>query len=266
MTELLPADLLPEGLTPAVLVLVLAAALAAGFVDAVVGGGGLLQLPALFLVVPTAPPEALLGTNKAASVVGTAAAAVTYARRLPPARTLATGMVAAAAIGAAGGAASVSLLRAELVRPLVLGLLVVVWLFTLLRPEFGVGDRTGPSARRGRAIAWGGAAVIGFYDGFLGPGTGSFLIFLLVAGLGQSFLRASGTAKLVNVATNLAALALFVAHDAVLWELGLPMAAANLLGGVAGSRLALARGARFVRIVFLVVVAALIVRLGVDVI
>jgi hypothetical protein len=247
-----------------VLLLCAVAFLAGGF-DAIVGGGGLLQLPALCLVVPTAPPEALLGTNKAASVVGTAAAAVTYARRLPPARTLATGMVAAAAVGALGGAASVSLLRAELVRPLVLGLLVGVWLYTLVRPELGAGDRAGPSRRRGRAIAWAGAAVIGFYDGFLGPGTGSFLIVLLVAGLGQSFLRASATAKLVNVATNLAALALFVTQGAVLWELGLPMAAANLLGSVAGSRLALARGARFVRVVFLVVVAALIVRLGVDV-
>ena len=243
-----------------------AVAFVAGAFDAVVGGGGLVQVPALFLALPGASPESLLGTNKLASVVGTSAAAVTYSRRIPPARTLTAGMVAAAAAGALGGAASVSLLDPGLVRPLVLALLVVVWVYTLLRPQFGVEDDARRAGRRSLAIGWTGGAVIGFYDGFLGPGTGSFLIVLLVAGLGQSFLRASATAKIVNVATNLAALALFTAQGAVLWQLGLPMAAANLLGSAVGARVAIARGARFVRIVFLVVVAALIARLAVDVI
>ncbi len=245
--------------------LLCAAAFVAGGFDAIVGGGGLVQVPALFLALPGAAPEALLGTNKVASVVGTSAAAVTYARRVRPARRLTGGMVAAAGAGALGGAACVSLLDPALVRPLVLGLLVAVWLHTLLRPGLGAEDVPPAAGRRSLAVGWGGAAVIGFYDGFLGPGTGSFLIVLLVAGLGQSFLRASATAKVVNVATNLAALALFAAQGAVLWGLGLTMAAANLLGATLGARVAIARGAGFVRTVFLVVVAALVARLAVDV-
>lgn len=245
--------------------LLCAAALVAGAFDAVVGGGGLVQVPALFLALPGVPPAALLGTNKVASVVGTAAAAVTYARRVPPRGPLAAGMVLTAAAGAVGGAASVALLDPALVRPLVLVLLVAVGLYTLVRPDFGTEDTARLRPGAALAVGWVGGAVIGFYDGFVGPGTGSFLVVLLVAAVGQSFLRASATAKLVNTATNLAALALFAAQGSVLWGLGLAMAAANLAGSVVGARIALAKGARFVRVVFLVVVAALVVRLAVDV-
>lgn len=252
-------------MTTDVLLLLCAAAFVAGLFDAIVGGGGLVQVPALFLALPGVPPAVLLGTNKVASVVGTGAAAITYGRRVPPSGPLAGGMVVAAAAGAVGGAASVALLDPALVRPLVLVLLVVVGVYTLLRPQFGTDDVVRLTGRSALAVGWTGGAVIGFYDGFLGPGTGSFLIVLLVAALGQSFLRASATAKVVNTATNLAALALFAAQGAVLWGLGLAMAAANLAGSVVGARLALARGARFVRVVFLVVVGVLVVRLAVDV-
>lgn len=249
----------------------LLAALVAGWVDAVVGGGGLIQLPALLVALPGATPAQVLATNKLASIAGTTTSAITYGRRIRPDPRTALPMAACALAGAAGGAAVASLLPARVFRPLVLVLLLAVGAYTLLRPTLGdvavdpddrVHTRT---ARRRLLTACLIGVVLGGYDGIFGPGTGSFLVFALVGLLGYAFLPASATARIVNVATNLGALLVFVPQGAPLWGLGLAMGGAGMLGAYIGARTAVARGNRFVRTVFLVVVAALILRLGWDV-
>lgn len=251
------------GLDAATVALLCLAAFAAGWVDAVSGGGGLLQLPALLLGLPDASPADVLGTNKVAAVMGTSAAAVTYTRRSAPDLRTAVLMAAAAVLGSAAGASVASLVPAAALRPVVLLLLVAAWVWTLLQPTLGAQDDLRWQGRRRHDVAAvAGGLAIGAYDGVLGPGTGSFLVVLLVAGLGYSFLRASATAKIVNVGTNLAALAVFAVTGSVLWGLGLLMGAFNLVGGVVGARTAVARGSAFVRAVFLAVGAVLIARLG----
>ena len=256
--------LLSDVLLSDVLLLCLAALLA-GTLDAVVGGGGLVQLPALLLVLPHSPVVALLGTNKLASVVGTGSAAVTYARRVPVDAGTAVPMAAAAFAGAGLGAALATSVPGSALKPVVLVALIGVLAFTARRPALGEVEalRLQPAAQRTVALL--GGAGIGFYDGLIGPGTGSFLVFLLVGLVGLSFLHASATAKAVNTATNLAALLLFAWAGHVLWGLGLAMAACNVVGSQLGARLAIRRGSVWVRRVFLVVVGALVLRLAYDV-
>ena len=247
-----------------VLVLCVFAFLAGGL-DAVVGGGGLVQLPALLVVLPQAPVVSLLGTNKLASVVGTGSAAVTYSRRITVDRRTAGWMAGSAFAGAGAGALLATRVGSDVLKPLVLVALVAVLAYTLRTPSLGEVERLRLRAGAQRAVVVGGGAVIGFYDGFVGPGTGSFLVFLLVGGLGLSFLHASATAKVVNTTTNVAALLLFAAGGHVLWALGAAMATANLAGSQVGARLAVRRGSSWVRRVFVVVVGALVLRLAYDV-
>ena len=261
---LVSAELLPDHLSPTVLVLVLVAALAAGWIDAVVGGGGLLQLPALLLVPGISPVEAL-ATNKLASIAGTTTSAVTYHRRAHPDLRTALPMAAVALVSSAGGASVASLLPAEVFKPVIVVALVAIGLFTVLRPSLGGVTTLRHTGRRHHGVAVAVGAVLGFYDGILGPGTGSFLVFAMVSLLGYDFLAASAKAKIVNVATNLGALLFFAPSGAVLWGLGLLLAAANTLGGYLGSRTATTRGSGFIRVAFLVVVTALIGRVGWDV-
>jgi uncharacterized membrane protein YfcA len=252
----------PGAGTVALLVL---AALVAGWVDAVVGGGGLVQLPALLLGLPAASPVQVLATNKLASICGTATSALTYYRRVRPDLRTALPMAGAALVGAMAGAAVASLLPQAVFRPLVLVLLVAVAAYTWRRPGLGSVTRLRFGGRRHLGVAAGIGAVLGFYDGVFGPGTGSFLVFALVGLSGYAFLEASAKAKIANLATNFGALLVFVPQGAPMWRLGLLMGAGNVLGGYVGARTAVARGSRFVRAVFLAVVAALILRLGVDV-
>jgi uncharacterized membrane protein YfcA len=239
----------------------LVAALAAGFVDAAVGGGGLIQLPAL-LLVPGITPVQALATNKLGSICGTATSALTYYRRVHPDLGTALPMAALALVGSAAGAGCASLLPAQVMRPVIVVALVAVAVYTLVKPDLGANTDLRFGGRRHRVVAAGAGAAIGFYDGVLGPGTGSFLLFALVGLLGYAFLEASAKAKIVNAATNLGALVVFVPQHAVLWQVGLAMGAANMLGGYLGARTAVAVGSRWVRVFFLVVVAALVVRLG----
>jgi uncharacterized membrane protein YfcA len=247
------------------LLVLCAFAFLAGGLDAIVGGGGLVQLPALLVVLPQAPVVALLGTNKLASIVGTASAAVTYNRRIAVDRATAGVMAAAALVGSAGGALLATQVGSEVLKPVILVALVAVLLYTLRRPSLGEVELLRMRARAQRATAVVGGALIGFYDGFVGPGTGSFLVFLLVGAVGLSFLHASATAKVVNTATNLSALVLFAWGGHVLWVLGVAMALCNLAGSQVGTRLAIRRGSGWVRRVFLVVVSVLVLRLAYDV-
>lgn len=239
------------------------AAFLAGFVDSIVGGGGLIQIPALFSAFPHTAPATLFGTNKIASIVGTSTAALQYARRIRIPWGLALPGALAALMGAWYGAKAVVYLPGDFLRPLVLILLVLVALYTFFKKDFGATE--GRGAGKGdlfRVLSIG--ALIGFYDGFFGPGTGSFLIFLFIRFVGMDFLRASATAKILNVATNFAALSFFATSVELFWKLGLCMAFCNLLGAVLGSRMALKRGTGFVRQVFLLVVSLLIAKMTYD--
>jgi uncharacterized membrane protein YfcA len=246
------------------LILLLLAALFAGFVDAVAGGGGLIQVPTLLMALPAESPATVFGTNKLASIFGTGNAAVRYARRIALPWGIALPAAATAFAFSFAGAVAVAWLPKEVVRPLVLGLLVLVMAYTVVKPNFGVisGVRLAPALERPRALGVG--AVLGFYDGFFGPGAGSFLIFAFVRFFRLDFLHASSAAKVVNFATNAAALAYFVPSGHVLWTTGLAMAVFNIAGALLGARLALRHGSAFVRWVFVVVASVLIARLGYE--
>lgn len=246
------------------LVLLFGGAFVAGLVDAVVGGGGLIQIPLLFNAYPNPVAATMFGTNKLSAVFGTGSAALRYVRRVDIPWRAALPAAAAAFVSAFLGAMSVAALPQPIVKPLVLGLLIAVAVYTWVRKDFGQVDRAQRLGKRHvfAALAMGGA--IGYYDGFFGPGTGSFLIFLFVRVFGFDFLRASATAKVVNVITNLGALLYFGSSGSVMWRLGFAMAACNVAGALVGSQLALRHGSRLVRSVFLVVVSILIARFAWD--
>jgi uncharacterized membrane protein YfcA len=251
-----------DDLTTTTLVLLALAALTAGFVDAVVGGGGLVQLPALLLGLPGAAPVEVLATNKLASICGTTVSSATYYRRVRPDPRTFGPLMALAFGGSMLGALVASHIPSSVFDPLVLVVLVVVGTYVVLTPSLGERTELRFSGHRHTAAAMATGLAIGFYDGALGPGTGSFFVFTLVGLLGYSFLEGSAKARLANWATNLAALCVFVPQGAVLWKVGLLMGAANLLGGYVGARTAVRRGSRFVRAFFIVVVGAFVVRIG----
>ena len=252
--------------TLSVLALLGLAALTAGFVDAVVGGGGLVQLPALLLGLPGATPVEVLATNKLASICGTSVSSATYYRRIRPDPRTFLPLMALAFVGSAAGAAVAFLIPKDAFDPIVLVALVVVGAYVLFKPQLGGETQLRFSGHRHTAFAMLTGLGVGFYDGALGPGTGSFFVFILVGLLGYSFLEASAKARLANWATNLGALCVFVPQGVVLWKVGLVMGVCNLAGGYLGARTAVARGAGFVRVFFIVVVSAFIIRIGGDVI
>ncbi|WP_039809638.1 TSUP family transporter [Nocardia otitidiscaviarum] len=241
----------------------LTAATAAGWVDAVVGGGGLIILPTLFVVAPGIAPQTALGTNKLAAFSGTSAAVLTFARKVPMRWRSLLPAALLAGLAAACGSAAVALIDRELFIPIVMVVLVGVAVFVTLRPSIGVTMATHPPTRRKTILVIALAAgLIGLYDGLLGPGTGTFLIITFATLLGTEFVRAAAMAKVINCGSNLGSLLFLGATGHVLWALGLAMAVGNVLGAVIGSRMALARGAGFVRAVLLIVVVAMVFRLG----
>ena len=247
-----------------VLIILALAALAAGFIDSIVGGGGLIQIPVLFTALPAELPATIFGTNKFASVFGTGNAAWRYARRvrMPWATTLPAALAAFACSYL--GAMAVAWLPRDMLRPLILLLLLGAAAYTFWRKDFGSIHQPQHSGRRELFFALLIGGAIGFYDGFFGPGTGSFLIFLFIRFFGFDFLHASAAAKVVNVATNLAALAFFVPNGYLLPVLAVTMAGCNVLGSIAGTHLALRHGSSFVRQMFLLVVSALILKFAWD--
>ena len=252
--------------TLTVTLLLALAALSAGFIDAVVGGGGLVQLPALLLGLPGASPVQVLATNKLASICGTTVASATYYRRVRPDPRTFLPLMALAFLGSALGALVAFLIPRSAFDPIVLVVLVVVGAYVVARPDLGGSTALRFSGHRHTLAAMLTGLVVGFYDGALGPGTGSFFVFILVGLLGYDFLEASAKARLANWATNLAALCVFVPQGQVLWKIGLLMGAANLVGGYLGARIAVSRGSRFVRVFFIVVVTAFVVRIGGEVV
>jgi hypothetical protein len=242
------------------LLLVVTAAFAAGLVDAMVGGGGLIQLPALLTAYPATSPPVLLGTNKFASILGTGSAVLRFARRVHiPWRLLAL-LLPVVFLGALGGARLATQVPPAVFRPLVPVMLAVVLAYVLWRKDLG-STHAPLAVDRGRAVlAAALLGAVGFYDGFFGPGTGSFFMFLLVRLYGFDFLHSAASARVLNVATNAGALVWFGAQLELLWLVATLMAVANVAGAVVGSGLALRHGSAFVRRIFIVVVLALIAR------
>ncbi|MEI6235181.1 MAG: TSUP family transporter [Planctomycetota bacterium] len=252
------------------LTLLMFAAFAAGFIDAIAGGGGLIQLPALMLAFPTIPLPTAFGTNKCSSIFGTLAAIPQYARRVRfDGRFLMAALPAAFALSY-GGALLLGNLHmqgksSKFMKPMILLMLAAVAIYTYTKKTFGEANIADAhkQTRYTRAGIIGGG--IGFYDGFFGPGTGSFLIYGLIRYMGFDFLTATAYAKAINAATNLGALAYFIPHSNVMYSIALPMAACNIAGAILGARTAILRGNKFVRILFLTMVVAIIARLGYDV-
>jgi uncharacterized membrane protein YfcA len=237
-----------------------AVAFAAGVVDAIAGGGGLLTLPAL--LAAGIPPQQALGTNKGQSVFGSAAALARYWRGGLVDAKRARLAFPAGFLGSVCGALLVLALDPHLLRPIVLALLVGAGAFVAFRPA----PKSHAPPHRVGVYTLLIAGLIGAYDGFFGPGCGTFLIVAFVAVLGDEMTKATAEAKVVNFASNLAAVGLFGLRGIVLWQVALPMAVAQFLGGTLGAHLAVRGGGPLIRRVVLLVVVALVVRLGYDLI
>ena len=250
-------------LTIATALFLLAASFFAGFIDSIAGGGGLIQLPALLIGLPKSETAEVLGTNKLSSIFGTSTAAVLYRKQIKPDPKVLLAMGLPALFGSAGGAMLASKIPTSSMRPMVLVLLIVVAIYTWFKPDLGKFENLRHLPRRRVQIAALAGVIIGFYDGIFGPGTGSFLMLILVASLGYAFITASAIAKVVNVATNVGAIMVFGINGAVIWQIGIIMGVANISGAVVGARLAIKGGSTLVRKVFLLVTVALIVKVGI---
>ena len=250
---------------PADLLILCLAAFVAGFIDSIVGGGGLVQTPAVLITLPGYPVATLLGTTKIPSLTGTTSAAIQYSRRVRINPKLIAVLCLLALAAAFTGSFTVSRVPNNFMKPLIFGVLIVVAGYTYFKKDFGTVNRAPRTPVK--EYVYGGifALVIGFYDGFIGPGAGSFMVLFFILALGFDFLKASAHAKLVNVATNTGSLIFFAATGRILYAYALPMAVFNFLGSLFGARLAILRGNAFIRIVFLLVVAATILRFGYDI-
>jgi uncharacterized membrane protein YfcA len=250
-------------LTIATALFLLAASFFAGFIDSIAGGGGLIQLPALLIGLPKSETAEVLGTNKLSSIFGTSTAAVLYRKQIKPDPKVLLAMGLPALFGSAGGAMLASKIPTSSMRPMVLVLLIVVAIYTWFKPDLGKFENLRHLPRRRVQIAALAGVIIGFYDGIFGPGTGSFLMLILVASLGYAFITASVIAKVVNIATNVGAIMVFGINGAVIWQIGIIMGVANISGAIIGARLAIKGGSTLVRKVFLFVTVALIVKVGI---
>lgn len=247
------------------LVLLCAFAFLAGFIDSIVGGGGLVQVPAFFVLYPTLPVPNVIGTNRLASAVGTSVAAWNYARRVEiPWRAVAFAALGAALLSYLGATVQ-SKLPSSVLKPIILVLIVAIAAYTYRKKDFGhlQQQRVSPERLPWYALAIG--MTLGFYNGFVGPGTGSLLVFAFVSVLGYTFLMASPAAKIVNVVADVTSLVFFLLNKYVLFHLALPMMVCNVAGSYAGSQLAMLRGNTFVRKVFIVVVIGIVLRFAYDV-
>jgi uncharacterized membrane protein YfcA len=246
------------------LIFILIAAFSAGFVDAIAGGGGLIQLPALLISFPDREVAEVAGTNKLGSIFGTSAAALNYRRNIKTDPKLLLAMVLPAFIGSGSGSLLATQISTEQLKVAIVVMLVAVFAYTLARPDLGKVEVLKGAAKRQRTVGAVAGLTIGFYDGFIGPGTGTLLMIVLVAALGFAFIGASAIAKVVNVATNFASILVFGISGSIMWVVGLAVGICNLAGGIIGSRVAIRRGSDFVRKFYLVVTFALIVRVLFD--
>ena len=247
------------------IILLCIAAFAAGFVDAIVGGGGLIQTPATLFILPQYPVATLLGTTKIPSFTGTSIAAIQYAKRIQANYKLLIPMCCIALLAALSGSYCVTKMNTQFLKPIIFCTLIIVALYTFFKKDFGsiTHHKVHPKYQVQLGVLC--AIFIGFYDGFIGPGTGSFLVLFFISVLGFDFLKASAHAKFVNLATNIGSIILFAKSGHILYQYALPMAVCNVAGSFIGARLAILKGNHFVRYVFLIVIAATIIRFGYDI-
>lgn len=236
----------------------------AGFVDAIVGGGGLIQTPAGLILLPNNSVAQVIGSLKIPSFTGTFFAARTYLKKIkiPFKRLLIFTSIAFAA--SFTGSYCLTLVSNRFMKPVILLVLILVAIYTFTKKNFGQ-----ETNNQNLNFPWYKGALIclalGFYDGFIGPGAGSLLVLAFISWMGFDFLQANAHAKVVNLATNLGSIILFTIKGSILWPIAIPMAICNAIGGMIGSRVALARGNGFIRTVFLIVIMATLCRLGYDV-
>lgn len=254
----------PMDITIETILLLCAASFLAGFVDAIVGGGGLIQTPAALILLPAHPVAAVIASTKIPSFSGTAMAAAQYIRKVPINWKLMAVVCTIAFFASFVGSQVLTLMSNNFMKPVLLVVLSFVAVYTFSKKNFGEHVKREQSKQKELWLAVLFSLLIGFYDGFIGPGTGSFLILAFIMLLGFDFLRASASAKLVNLATNLGSITLFIIQGQIIWKVALPMALSNALGGVIGARLAIAKGNRFIRIFFLIVVLGTLLRFLYD--
>jgi uncharacterized membrane protein YfcA len=234
----------------------------AGFVDAIAGGGGLIQTPAMLLAFPNDNPVSVVGTSKTAAFFGTTTAAIKYRKSIKTDPKLLIAMVIPAFVGASCGALLASHISAQSFKSAIFFMMIAIFIYTLIKPDLGKVQVQKHSDKKLMYIGGAAAFVIGFYDGLIGPGTGTMLMIFLVAVMGFAFVGASAIAKVVNAMTNLASIIVVGLRVGILWKIGLFLAIANLAGGYVGSHIAIKKGSGFVRIFYLIVTGLLIMRLG----
>ncbi|MFN8251846.1 MAG: TSUP family transporter [Ferruginibacter sp.] len=240
-------------------------AFAAGFIDAIIGGGGLIQTPVTLITLPQYPVATLLGTTKIPSISGTSIAAVQYSLKVKIKWRLMLLMCGIALSAAFTGSKLVSITSNSFMKPVIFCMLVLVAIYTYTKKDFGMAASKDMGSRKEFLYGAVFALLVGFYDGFIGPGAGSFMVLFFISILGFDFLKASAHSKIVNVSTNLGSIIFFSIQGRILYQYALPMAACNFAGSFLGSRLAILKGNRFIRIFFLLVIAATILRFGYDI-
>jgi uncharacterized membrane protein YfcA len=234
----------------------------AGFVDAIAGGGGLIQTPAMLLALPDRDPVSVVATSKTAAFFGTTTAAIKYRRHIKTDPRLLLAMVIPAFIGACFGSLLASEISPESFKSAIFFMMIAIFIYTLFKPDLGKVNVEKHSPKKLMTIGAVAAFTIGFYDGLIGPGTGTMLMIALVAIMGFAFVGASAIAKVVNATTNLASIIVVGLKIGILWKLGLVLGIANLAGGYTGSMMAIKKGSGFIRIFYLIVTGLLIARLG----
>ncbi|MEI8135313.1 MAG: TSUP family transporter [bacterium] len=240
------------------------AAFFAGFVDAIVGGGGLIQIPLGLVLLPHIPVATVIGTTKIPSFCGTSMAAYQYSRHVDLNYKHLALMTILAGCSAFFGSFVLTRVSNDFMKPFLIFVLSAIAIYTYRKKNFGVHEVKNHTASQIRMYAIFISLIIGFYDGFIGPGTGSFLVWTFITLLGLDFIHASADAKFVNLSTNIGSIILFAAAGKIIYTIALPMAVCNAAGGFIGARLAILRGNAFVRIIFLCVVSATLIKLGYD--
>ncbi len=241
------------------------AAFAAGFVDAIVGGGGLIQTPMGLILLPQLPVSSVVGSLKIPAFSGTAFAAAQYVKKVTINWKLLLPMMALAMMASFAGSYLLTMVHNDFMKPVLLVVLSLVAIYTFIKKDFGQHKEKLHSPTLHIFYSLLISVVIGFYDGFIGPGAGSFLVLAFVALMGYDFLHASANAKMVNLATNFGSILLFVIKGKIIWAVAIPMAFCNAAGGFTGAKFAIYKGNKFIRVFFLIIVGCTLIRFGYDV-
>ncbi|MDZ7880248.1 MAG: TSUP family transporter [Saprospiraceae bacterium] len=247
------------------LIILCSFAFLAGFIDSIVGGGGLIQTPALLITLPQVAVSMIMGTAKISSIMGSTMSSIQFAKKVTFNRRILGVTTVVAMLGAFIGARLIQYLQPSVVKPAIFFMLILVFLYMLGKRDFGQTQKVDKTESILMTYSVFFGFLVGLYDGFLGPGTGSFLILFFISAIGFDFLLASAHAKVVNLATNIGAVVYFISTHNVLWEIALPMGICNLSGSYLGARLAMLRGNRFIRLFFLGVIFLMILRYGYDI-